>query len=129
MVKILIKTVTLFIFLTSVDGISQTKNSEFQFLFKKHLDSIILSNSFIFWNTTKTSFQSKSAILTLFEKQLLFHNKKTTNLSLREKTLDTVNRKILKAKMDAEKWICTQPNPEMIAAKKAVEEGLKKNKN
>lgn len=76
MVKILIKTLILFIFLTSGIAISQTKNSDSRILFIKHLDSLIVSNSNIFWNTTKTTFLTNNIIDTLFEKQNLLLNKK-----------------------------------------------------
>ncbi len=129
MVKIPIKTVTLFIFLTSVNGISQTKNSDSLFLFKKHLVSLMLPNSNIFWNTTKTSFQSNNATLILFEQQLLLPGKKIPNPWEIEKIKDSVNKRLVKGKMDADKWRCTQPDPKMIAAKKAAEEQFLKKSN
>lgn len=91
-----------FYFLTSVNAISQTKNSDSRFLFKKHLDIPMLSNSNIFWNTTKTSFQSNSATLILFEQQLLLPGKKIPNPWGIEKIKDTVNKRLVKGKMDAD---------------------------
>lgn len=128
MVKIPIKGVVLFILLVDLNVISQTINNDFPFLFKKHSDSLMVRNNNIFWNTTKTNFQNNTTTLTLFEKKLLFPKKKRTNPLDIEKTKDTVNKKLLKAKMEAERWKCTQLDPKMIAAKKAEEEKFKKMK-
>jgi hypothetical protein len=60
------------------------------------------------------------------QKQILDTNsKKIAQLDL-VKAKDTTNKTQLKAKMDAERWKCTQPDPKMIAAKKAAEEKFKK---
>lgn len=88
----------------------------------------MLSNSNIFLNTTKTSFQSNITSLFQFEKQFILPCNKSTN-PWKLKKQDTFNNKLLKAKIDAEKWRCTQTDPKMIAAKKAAEEEFNNKKN
>lgn len=60
MIKSQIKALSLLIFLTSGIAIPQTKKCDFQFFFRKHLDSLMLSNTNIFLIRLKLVFKAIS---------------------------------------------------------------------
>lgn len=106
---------------------SQTKSSKSGFQSEKLSNTFIVASNTIFWENLKNQTQSsKTSIFSLIEKQLLISDKKGLNPLDIEKIQDIVNKMLLKTKMDAERWRCTQPDPKKIATQKAAEEQFKK---
>jgi hypothetical protein len=106
---------------------SQTKSNKSGFQYEKLSNTFIVASNTIFWENLKNQNQSsKTSAFPLIEKQLLISDKKVLNPLNIEKTPDTINKTLLKTKMDSERWRCSQPEPKMTAAKKAAEEKFKK---
>lgn len=88
------------------------------------LDSILSVNDKVFWDNLKNQSTNLSAF-PLIENQLLISDKKELNPLDIEKKQDTVNKMLLKTKMNAERWRCTYPDPKKIATQKAAKEKFK----
>jgi hypothetical protein len=73
-------------------------------------------------NTTNNSSKKTSDTL------IVAHNIKETDLIFLNTKQDSIDKELLKAKLEAERFRCTQPVPKMIEAKKAAEEQFKKTK-
>jgi hypothetical protein len=108
---------------------SQTKSNKSGFQYEKLSNTFIVASNTIFWENLKNQTQSTNlSAFPLIENQLLISDKKELNPLDIEKKQDTVNKMLLKTKMNAERWRCTYPEPKKIATQKAAEEQFKKSK-
>jgi hypothetical protein len=74
-------------------------------------------------NTTNNSSKKTSDTL------IVAHNIKETNPIILNTKQDSIDKELLNAKLETERFRCKQPDPRMIAVKKAAEDDFKKNKN
>ena len=81
-----------------------------------------LSALFVLIFFTKASFAQTQPTATVTKKDSLYSSKPITQ----EIQQDTTRKKLLKAKLEAERYRCPEPDPKMIEAKKAADEQFKK---